>query len=508
MHFHEFDTKRQKVDLFHLKIRSKIAIIESKCCAYFLINIIFWQVNGLDQVCAVVLAAGDGKRMKSKKPKVLCEVLFRPMIGWIADSLTECGIQKVCAVLGAGKEEVLAAVPQFDWVEQTERLGTGHAVKMAKHFLEENRGGDCVVLCGDAPFMDAQTISDSYELHKQSGAAVTVLTAILDNPTGYGRIVRGADGQVKAIVEQKDADEATRAIREINAGTYWFSVDFLLEALEKLTPNNAQGEYYLTDVVGIAAEAGLVVSGAAAKDPKAAMGANDRKGLLALNEYARRKVLEQHLENGVEFVCTDGIVIGPRVQIGADTRILPGTILKGKTAIGEGCVIGPDTVIEDSVIGDGCVINACQIEQSRLDENIKIGPFTHVRPNSHLKKGVKIGNFVEVKNSVVGENTAVAHLTYVGDSDVGARVNFGCGTVTVNYDGHSKFRTVIGDDCFIGCNTNLIAPVTVGDGSYIAAGSTITDEVPADALAVARARQVVKPQWAKQRREKLGPRKK
>ncbi|MBQ2791504.1 MAG: bifunctional UDP-N-acetylglucosamine diphosphorylase/glucosamine-1-phosphate N-acetyltransferase GlmU, partial [Oscillospiraceae bacterium] len=343
---------------------------------------------------------------------------------------------------------------------------------------------------------------------KQSGAAVTVLTAILDNPTGYGRIVRGADGQVKAIVEQKDADEATRAIREINAGTYWFSVDFLLEALEKLTPNNAQGEYYLTDVIGIAAEAGLVVSGAAAKDPKAAMGANDRKGLLALNEYARRKVLEQHLENGVEFVCTDGIVIGPRVQIGADTRILPGTILKGKTAIGEGCVIGPDTVIEDSVIGDGCVINACQIEQSRLDENIKIGPFTHVRPNSHLKKGVKIGNFVEVKNSVVGENTAVAHLTYVGDSDVGARVNFGCGTVTVNYDGHSKFRTVIGDDCFIGCNTNLIAPVTVGDGSYIAAGSTITDEVPADALAVARARQVVKPQWAKQRREKLGPRKK
>ena len=272
--------------------------------------------------------------------------------------------------------------------------------------------------------------------------------------------------------------------------------------------DNAQGEYYLTDVIGIAAALGRRVCGYQAVDSRVAMGANDRKGLLRLNEIARQAELERHMDSGVEIVCADGVVIAPGVVIGQDTTILPGTILKGRTVIGKNCVIGPNTVIEDSTVGDGCRINACQIEQSRLEGNIKIGPFTHVRPNSHLKAGVKIGNFVEVKNSVIDENTAVAHLTYVGDSDVGKNVNFGCGTVTVNFDGHAKYRTVIGDDCFIGCNSNLIAPVEIGAGSYIAAGSTITDPVPDDALAIARARQVVKPGWARARRLRLGPRKK
>lgn len=462
----------------------------------------------MEQACAIVLAAGDGKRMRSARPKVLCEVLFRPMICWISDTLEECGIQDVCTVLGAGADLVRQAVPQFSWVEQKERLGTGHAVMQARAFLESHRGGDCAVLCGDAPFMDADTLKNAYFLHKKEGAAVTLVSACLDNPAGYGRIVRDGKGGVSAIVEQADADEETLRIREINAGTYWFSVDFLLDALNRLRADNAQGEYYLTDVIGIAAAQGRRVCGYQAADSRVAMGANDRKGLLRLNEMARQAQLERHLDAGVEIVCADGVVIAPGVSIGQDTTILPGTILKGKTVIGKNCVIGPDTVIEDSTVGDGCQINACQIEKSRLDEKIKIGPFTHVRPNSHLKAGVKIGNFVEVKNSVIDENTAVAHLTYVGDSDVGKNVNFGCGTVTVNFDGHDKYRTVIGDDCFIGCNSNLIAPVEIGSGSYIAAGSTITDGVPEDALAVARARQVIKPGWAKARRLRLGPRKK
>lgn len=462
----------------------------------------------MEKVCAIVLAAGDGKRMRSSRPKVLCEVLFRPMIRWIAGVLEECGVRDICAVLGTGADQVHAAVPRFSRVEQKERLGTGHAVMQAKAFLQEHRGGDCAVLYGDTPLMDADTLQKAYLLHKKEGAAVTLVTASLPDPAGYGRIVRNEKGDVSGIVEQADADEKTLQIREINAGTYWFSVDFLLDALDRLRADNAQGEYYLTDVIGIAAALGRRVCGCQAVDSRVAMGANDRKGLLRLNEIARQAELERHMDSGVEIVCADGVVIAPGVVIGQDTTILPGTILKGRTVIGKNCVIGPNTVIEDSTVGDGCRINACQIEQSRLEENIKIGPFTHVRPNSHLKAGVKIGNFVEVKNSVIDENTAVAHLTYVGDSDVGKNVNFGCGTVTVNFDGHAKYRTVIGDDCFIGCNSNLIAPVEIGAGSYIAAGSTITDPVPDDALAIARARQVVKPGWARARRLRLGPRKK
>ena len=462
----------------------------------------------MEKVCAIVLAAGDGKRMRSSRPKVLCEVLFRPMICWIAGVLEECGVRDICAVLGTGADQVHAAVPRFSRVEQKERLGTGHAVMQAKAFLQEHRGGDCAVLYGDTPLMDADTLQKAYLLHKKEGAAVTLVTASLPDPAGYGRIVRNEKGDVSGIVEQADADEKTLQIREINAGTYWFSVDFLLDALDRLRADNAQGEYYLTDVIGIAAALGRRVCGCQAVDSRVAMGANDRKGLLRLNEIARQAELERHMDSGVEIVCADGVVIAPGVVIGQDTTILPGTILKGRTVIGKNCVIGPNTVIEDSTVGDGCRINACQIEQSRLEGNIKIGPFTHVRPNSHLKAGVKIGNFVEVKNSVIDENTAVAHLTYVGDSDVGKNVNFGCGTVTVNFDGHAKYRTVIGDDCFIGCNSNLIAPVEIGAGSYIAAGSTITDPVPDDALAIARARQVMKPGWARARRLRLGPRKK
>ena len=282
----------------------------------------------MEQVCAVVLAAGDGKRMRSARPKVLCEVLFRPMICWIADTLEKCGIGEVCAVLGAGADQVRAAIPRFAWVEQKERLGTGHAVMQARAFLQEHRGGDCAVLYGDAPFVDADTLENAYRLHKKEGAAVTLLTASFSDPTGYGRIVRGEGGDVSGIVEQADADEKTLQIREINAGTYWFSVDFLLDALDRLRADNAQGEYYLTDVIGIAVAQGRRVCGYEAPDSRIAMGANDRRGLLRLNEMARQAELERHMDSGVEIVCADGVMIAPDVVIGQDTTILPGTILK------------------------------------------------------------------------------------------------------------------------------------------------------------------------------------
>ena len=459
-------------------------------------------------VCAVLLAAGDGKRMKSEKPKVLCEVLFRPMARWAADALREAGVDSLCAVCGAGAELVQAALPECETVLQAQRLGTGHAVMQARAFLERHRGCDCAVLCGDAPFLDARTLSGALELHRSAGAAVTLITARLEDPCGYGRVLRDAAGQVRAIVEQSDADAATAAVREVNSGAYWFRADFLLEALGHLSPANAQGEYYLTDTVAWAVSRGFSVQGFEASSPDVVLGANDRMSLFRLNEIARRRVLERHLQNGVEVVAADGVVIAPDAVIGEGTVILPGTIIKPGCTVGRGCTLGPNTLLEQCSLGDGCIVNASQVEYSRLGDRVKLGPFSHVRPNSCLKDGAKVGNFVEIKNSTVGEGTAVAHLTYVGDSDVGSRVNFGCGTVTVNYDGFHKYRTVIGDDVFIGCNANLIAPVKIGDGCLIAAGSTITEDVPGDALAIARVRQENRPDWARQRRLRLSREKK
>lgn len=455
----------------------------------------------MEDVCAVILAAGDGKRMKSSRPKVLCEVLFRPMIGWIKDTLAGCGIKPVCAVIAPGADEVQAALPGFSFAVQHEKKGTGHALMQALPFLEWCGKTDCLVVYGDAPFLDRESIQGAYRLHKQKGTGVTLVSAVLDDPTGYGRIVRGEGGVVTAITEQKDADEDILKIKEINAGAYWFSVGFLLRFLQKISPQNAQNEYYLTDLVAIAVQEGIPVAAYQTDNAMVALGANDRAGLLKLNETARKMVFEKLLDAGVEITATDGVIISAESEIGPDTAILPGTILKGKVKIGTGCVIGPNTKIEESTVGDGCTINASQVEYSTIGAGVRMGPFAHVRPDSVIKDRAKIGNFVEVKNSTIGEKTSVGHMTYVGDSDVGDRVNFGCGTVTVNYDGTNKFRTVIGDDCFIGCNANLVAPVILGENSYIAAGSTITDEVPKGALAIARSRQTVKENWVQKRKE-------
>ncbi|MBQ8515221.1 MAG: bifunctional UDP-N-acetylglucosamine diphosphorylase/glucosamine-1-phosphate N-acetyltransferase GlmU [Ruminococcus sp.] len=436
---------------------------------------------------AVILAGGHGKRMKAEIPKPMLEVLDVPMLGWVIRACEKAEVSRICVVTGYKAEFIECYLNgAYETALQSERLGTGHAVMQAEKFLKADAEGHTLVLCGDAPFMDSDTIRAALELHTAQNNAVTVITAELADPKGYGRIIRSESDGIAAIVEEKDASLAQKKITEVNSGAYWFRTADLLELLGGLTPQNAQGEYYLTDTIGLALSRGLRAGVYLTENTDVILGANTRKDLLHLRETARRKILDHHMENGVDFTCIEGVVIGTEVEIEAGTVIQPGTILKGKTKIGRGCKIGPNCLIEDTVIGEHCVLNAVQAYSSVIENNVKIGPFVHIRPNSRIRSGVKIGDFVEVKNSVIGEQTSIAHLTYVGDSDVGRKVNFGCGTVTVNYDGISKQRCEIGDSCFIGCNTNLIAPVKLGQGVYTAAGSTITKDVPDYALAVER----------------------
>lgn len=453
-------------------------------------------------VCAIVLAAGEGKRMKSKKPKAMMEVLFKPMLGWVIDSVREAGVKDVCVVTGHLEQFVKEYLSKTyvgenacSTVTQYERKGTGHAVMMAKEFLEAHRGGSVLILNGDAPFMDCRNISNSFCFHEVQGSCVTVISAMLDDPTGYGRILRAADGTLMSIVEHKEATMEQLAVKEVNSGAYWFNVDALLSVLDTdhITQSSVTGEYYLPDAVKLLGDA---ASAFTADNASVVMGANDPVQLNELNQIARASIINNMVAEGVSITCTDGVIIGPDVSIGSGTVVLPGTILRGKVSIGSDCTIGPNTMIENSTVHDHVIINASQVKQSEILDGTDIGPFSQIRPNCKIGPKVHIGDFVEVKNSVLDEGSKVAHLTYVGDSDVGKRVNFGCGCVTVNYDGQHKARCVVGDDCFIGCNTNLVAPVNIGAGAYTAAGSTITEDIPSDALGIARARQVVKDGWA------------
>lgn len=448
---------------------------------------------------AVILAGGHGNRMKAAVPKPMLTVLDVPMLGWVIHACEDAGLSRICVVTGYKNQLVERYLNnQYRTAYQAEQLGTGHAVMQAEPFMREYEEGNTLVLCGDAPFMDQDTITNALKLHMQQDNAITVITADLENPYGYGRVLRRGSG-LAAIVEEKDATEAQRRVHEVNSGAYWFKTPALLELLNGLSQSNAQGEYYLTDTVGLALERGWKAGAYRTENADVVLGANTRKELLHLNDVARERVLEMHMDNGVNFVCTDGIIIGNKVEIGAETTILPGTILRGNTKIGAKCTIGPNCLIENCTIGDNVILNEVQAYDTVIDDAVKAGPYVHLRPNTHLKSGVKIGDFVEVKNSTIGEQTAMAHLTYVGDSDVGKKVNFGCGTVTVNYDGLTKNRCVIGDNCFIGCNTNLIAPVKLGNYAYTAAGSTVTEDVPDYALAVERADLKMKEDYSKKK---------
>ena len=442
----------------------------------------------------VILAGGGGKRMKSERPKVLCEVLKKPMLGWVLDAANKFGFDKIGVVTGFKRElteeYISSRTETISVYYQKQRLGTGDAAKQGIELIESV---DCVcVLCGDAPFIDEETLKKSFEYHQNSGADVTVITAEIADPTGYGRIIRKG-GKFTAIREQKDCSPEEAKICEVNSGAYWFNSKALLAALPKLTDNNANGEFYLTDCVEIIGNAAAYTS----ENSDIVLGANTRQGLLELNEKARRNVFERLMNEGVSFITTDGIIIGADVEIGCDTLILPNTVILGNTKIGKNCEIGPNSFITDCNIGDNVILDNVKATQSTVENNVKIGPFAQLRPGTTIRAGVKIGDFVEIKNSDIGENTAVAHLTYLGDSTVGRGVNFGCGCVTANYDGINKYRTEIGDHAFIGCNTNLIAPVKVGENATTAAGSTITKEVPPNSLAVERGHTRIIENWQK-----------
>lgn len=450
---------------------------------------------------AVILAGGQGKRMKTNKPKVLCSVIGEPMLEWVLTACENADINDICVVKGYESAQIdkfleeRSSRAEVSSVLQEEQLGTGHAVMQAREFLEEHKDGNTLVLCGDAPFIDADTISSALELHKSKSCSVTVVTSRVEDPSGYGRLIRNENG-ISGIVEHKDCNPMQLAITEVNSGCYWFNTADLLDVLFELKPENAQGEYYLTDCIELIISKGKTADAYISGNPNVALGANDRRGLLRLNDIARSEIIGKWLDEGIEFCCTDGVSIGNSVKIGQGTVIHSGVILRGNTTIGENCVIGNNCIIDNTQVGNNVNLNNVQAYDSVIEDDVKIGPYVQLRPNSHIKKGAKIGDFVEIKNSTIGEYTAVSHLTYIGDSDVGANVNFGCGVATVNYNGDKKFRTVIEDNAFIGCNTNLVAPVRIGKGAYTAAGSTITCDVPADALAIERTQAQIKEGYA------------
>ena len=449
---------------------------------------------------SVILAAGMGTRMKSKMPKVLHKVCGKPLSKWVIDASEAAGADKVCAVVGHKAEtvkEVLGDVCEF--ALQSEQKGTGHAVMQAIDVIKNSKG-EVVILNGDTPLITAETINKAIEYHKNNGNQATVITAILDDATGYGRIVRDNDGSVLKIVEQKDASKEEKKINEVNSGMYVFDAQSLVYALDKITPNNAQGEYYLTDTLEILLSAGKKIGGYAISDNDEIRGINDRVQLNEAEKIMQKRINEYHMRNGVTMRNPESVYIEDGVEIGNDTEICQNVTIKSGTKIGSDCVIGSGSMLDRAVIHDGVDVLSSVILESEVDEGTHVGPFAYIRPNCHVGKEVKVGDFVELKNSNIDDGTKISHLTYIGDSDVGKRVNFGCGTVTCNYDGKKKYRTTIGDDCFVGCNTNFVSPINVGDGVYIAAGSTITEDIPENSLSIARARQVNKEGWKDKRK--------
>ena len=438
--------------------------------------------------------------MKSKMPKVLHKVCGKPLSKWVIDASKAAGADKVCAVVGHKAEtvkEVLGDVCEF--ALQAEQKGTGHAVMQAIDVIKNSKG-EVVILNGDTPLITAETINKAIEYHKNNGNQATVITAILDDATGYGRIVRDNDGSVLKIVEQKDASEEEKKINEVNSGMYVFDAQSLVYALDKITPNNAQGEYYLTDTLEILLSAGKKIGGYAISDNDEIRGINDRVQLNEAEKIMQKRINEYHMRNGVTMRNPESVYIEDGVEIGNDTEICQNVTIKSGTKIGSDCVIGSGSMLNRAVIHDGVDVLSSVILESEVDEGTHVGPFAYIRPNCHVGKEVKVGDFVELKNSNIDDGTKISHLTYIGDSDVGKRVNFGCGTVTCNYDGKKKYRTTIGDDCFVGCNTNFVSPINVGDGVYIAAGSTITEDIPENSLSIARARQVNKEGWKDKRK--------
>lgn len=459
-------------------------------------------------VAVIVLAAGEGTRMNSARtPKVLHELLGRTMLGHVVAADRALQPQHLVVVVGHARAQVERHLAEIDpaatTVVQEQQLGTGHAVQVALAALPR-LAGTVVVVPGDAPLLRTQTLSELVEVHDRTGAATTLLSAALADPTGYGRVVRDETGAVAAIVEHRDADEAVRRIAEVNAGVYAFDAVRLREALAQLTTDNAQGELYLTDVVALHRAAGLVVAAHVAPSAHEVQGVNDRVQLAEARAVLRDRVNAAHLRAGVTIVDPATTWIDVQVRLEADTTVHPGCQLHGATTVAAGAVVGPDVTLVDTAVGADATVLKAHCVGAVIGARASVGPYTYLRPGTRLGTAAKAGGFVEIKASTIGEGSKVPHLAYVGDAVLGERSNLGAGTVVVNYDGRDKHRTQIGDDVRVGSDTMLVAPVSIGDGAYTAAGSVVTDDVPAGALAVGRARQRNIHGWVARKRGSAG----
>ncbi|MGG0658040.1 bifunctional UDP-N-acetylglucosamine diphosphorylase/glucosamine-1-phosphate N-acetyltransferase GlmU [Rummeliibacillus pycnus] len=443
----------------------------------------------MTNIYAVILAAGQGTRMKSKLYKVLHPVCGKPMVEHVVDHIRELNAERIVTVVGHGAEKVQEQLKDnSEYVLQAEQLGTAHAVQQAEPLLGDLEG-TTIVICGDTPLIRPETMKALYEYHETNQAKATILTAIAEDPTGYGRILRKDDGQVAQIVEQKDATPEQQKVTEINTGTYCFDNKALFAALKLVNNDNAQGEYYLPDVIEILQKQGEVVAAYVTENFSETLGINDRFALSQAEDIMRARINESHMRNGVTIINPSNTYISVDAKIGRDTVIQPGVMVEGASVIGEDCLIGPNSHIQNSQIGHRTTVHSSVVEDSQIGDDVAIGPFAHIRPASNVGNHAKVGNFVELKKTTLGEGSKASHLTYLGDATVGTNVNIGCGTITVNYDGKNKYQTVIEDHAFVGCNANLVAPVTVGKNSFVAAGSTVTEDVPENALAIGRSRQ-------------------
>src|SRR5690625_365012 len=451
---------------------------------------------------AIVLAAGQGTRMKSKLYKVLHPVLGRPMVQHVIDEVKGSQLDEIVTVVGHGAEQVKERIgKKSKFVLQEKQLGTGHACMQAEDLLR-GKEGTTIVVCGDTPLITKETYQALFEYHEKEQAKATILTAKAPNPFSYGRVVRDEQGEVKRIVEHKDASDEELLIDEINTGTYCFDNQALFEALKKVTNENTQGEYYLPDVIEILQGSSEKVAAFIAPDFDETLGINDRVALSTAEKVMKRRINERHMRNGVSIIDPDHTYIEPDVVIEQDVTVYPGTIISGQSVIKENAQIGPHSEIKNCYIGKETVIKQSVARDSKIGNRVAVGPYAHIRPEAAISDDAKIGNFVELKKAQIGEKSKVPHLSYIGDADIGSHVNVGCGTITVNYDGKNKYLTTIEDDAFIGCNSNLVAPVPIGEGSFVAAGSTITKDVPKDSLSIARERQTNKDGYAKRLRKK------
>jgi len=452
-----------------------------------------WRILSMPHITCVILAAGKGTRMKSDLPKVMHHLAGQPLIDHVLAKTQMLGIEDVITIVGHGRDMVIEHIAdRSDIVVQEEQLGTGHALKQAVPKLKDN---SCVlVLSGDQPLLSLNTLTSLLKQHQSSGAAATVLTAVMEDPYGYGRIIK-KDGVFQGIVEEKDASPEQKEIKEINTGTYCFQGRELKMALQLIKPQNAQGEYYLTDVFDVLLNSGQKIEIVCTKDKTEALGINNRCQLAEAEEIIYDQIRKYWMMEGVTIINPSSVIIDARVKIGKDVIIHPFTIIKGTTTIAEHSIIGPGTFLENCTCLQGCHIEYSVAKEAIIGEDCLIGPYAYLRPGTVLAKGVKVGDFVEIKNSRIGEGSKIPHLSYIGDSELGKKVNIGAGTITCNYDGKQKHRTVIGDNAFVGSNTNFVAPVEIGKNSVIGAGSTITKDVPDNSLAVERSPQKIINNW-------------